>query len=129
MLKKDIKDFLVYSIGEPVTRIMSPHPQERFFLGWLSRQHTFSAEFSPRNVYFEFGVSTGNNLIRFINAAKTYCKRFNRPLIDITIYAFDSFIGLPKTDEASDQHVDWREGRFAGSKELVESRIKQQASR
>ncbi len=125
MLKRHIKDFLVYSIGEPVTRIMSPHPHERFFLGWLGRQHTFSSEFSPRNVYFEFGVSTGNSLIRFINAAKLYSKKFNRPLTDITIYAFDSFVGLPKSDDERDQHVDWREGRFAGSKELVESRIKQ----
>ena len=89
MLKRDIKNFLVYSIGEPVTRIMSPHPHERFFLGWLARQHTFSSEFSPRNVYFEFGVSTGNSLVRFINAAKLYCKRFNLPLTDITIYAFE----------------------------------------
>jgi len=125
MLKKDIKNFLVYSIGEPVSRIMSPHPHERFFLGWLTRQHTFSSEFSPRNVYFEFGVSTGNSLIRFINAAKLYCKKFNRPLTDITIYAFDSFIGLPKTGDESDQHVDWHEGRFAGSRELVEGRIKE----
>jgi len=102
MLKKDIKNFLVYSIGEPVVRIMSPHAHERFFLGWLSRQHTFSSEFSPRNVYFEFGVSTGNSLIRFINAAKIYCKRFKLRLTDITIYAFDSFIGLPKTGDESD---------------------------
>jgi hypothetical protein len=125
MLKKDIKNFLVYSIGEPVTRIVSPHPHERFFLGWLSRQHTFSSEFSPRNVYFEFGISTGNSLVRFINAAKIYCKRFKLPLTDITIYAFDSFVGLPKKEVESDQHLDWHEGQFAGSRELVESRIKQ----
>ena len=96
MLKKDIKDFLVYSIGEPVTRIMTPHPHERFFLGWLTRQHTFSSEFSPRNVYFEFGISTGNSLVRFINAAKIYCKRYKRPLTDITIYAFDFLPVCPK---------------------------------
>ncbi len=93
MLKKDIKNFLVYSVGEPVTRIMSPHPHERFFLGWLSRQHSSTAEYSPKNVYFEFGISTGNSLVRFINSAKIYCKRFKLPLTDITIYAFDSFVG------------------------------------
>jgi hypothetical protein len=125
MLKKDIKNFLVYSIGEPVTRIMSPHPHERFFLGWLSRQYATFAEYSPRNVYFEFGISTGNSLVRFINAAKIYCRRFKLPLTDITIYAFDSFVGLPKKEVESDQHVDWHEGQFAGSRELVESRIKQ----
>ena len=127
MLKKSIKNFLVYSVKEPfvqkLARLFIPNPLEQWFLGWLIRQNTFAKEFSPKNVYFEFGVSSGDSLIHFISAAKEYCRRYRRPLTDITIYAFDSFSGLPKK-EKGDEHKDWHEGRFACPRDFVEARVK-----
>jgi hypothetical protein len=123
MLKKSIKNFFLYSIKDRIARRFGSNPLEEWFFRWLVRQNTYANSFSPKNVYFEFGVGAGTTLIHFINAAKEYCKRHRKPLSDIWIYAFDSFCGLPKK-EKGDENKLWHEGAFSCSREYVESRVK-----
>ena len=97
---------------------------EEWFLGWIIRQNTYAQMFSPKNVYFEFGVADGNSLATFINAAKRFCARYHRPLTDFTIYAFDSFSGLPEK-EAQEAHLDWTKGQFSVPRHIAESKVKE----
>ena len=32
---------------------------EQWFYGWIVRQNTFARDWSPRNIYYEFGVGGG----------------------------------------------------------------------
>ncbi|MBX2811074.1 MAG: TylF/MycF family methyltransferase [Myxococcales bacterium] len=97
---------------------------EHWFYDWIDRQNGFAKKFSPKNVYFEFGVASGDSLLQYIQAAKKWCTRAERPLTDFRIVLFDSFQGLPPKTDIGDEHIAWSEGLFANSRHDIENKLK-----
>jgi len=92
---------------------------EKWFLGWLDRQNNFAKNFSPRNVYFEFGTGTGKSMRAYARAVRSYREASNAPAEDFRIVAFDTFEGLPATDDPRDVHVEWEAGKFARTEQQI----------
>lgn len=95
-----------------------------WFRDWIERQNGFAKDFSPKNVYFEFGVASGRSLLQYIQAVKDWCAQTGHSMADFRIVLFDSFEGLPPKTDSGDQHVAWSEGQFANSRADIMAKIK-----
>lgn len=96
---------------------------EDWFYGWIVRQNTFALGWSPRNVYFEFGVAGGNSMMQYVRAVERYCKDYKAFIEDFRIVGFDSFTGLPEPAGTSDCHVTWQGGAMQHVQNEVLERI------
>lgn len=63
-------------------------------------------------VYYEFGVGW-RTLNPYVNALESYCKDYDKNLEDNQIVLFDSFEGLPASDNIKDSHELWPKGAFS----------------
>jgi hypothetical protein len=67
---------------------------------------------APNANYYEFGVGRGRTLMRFIKALKLYCRLEGIDPYTYSIFAFDSFEGLPAKESARDDHPGWHQRQF-----------------
>ena len=88
-----------------------------FFEDALMWQHTLSKQGSniPFGSYYEFGVYRGDTMITFHRALKAFKGAVRQRDINVKMYAFDSFKGLPGSDNAADNSSFWRKGQYACS--------------
>lgn len=67
-------------------------------------------------VYYEFGTGSGNTLQRAISVLKHFR--------DSRIFLFDSFEGLPSTQDPRDRLVGWNAGSFSFSEDYILNLVK-----
>lgn len=67
--------------------------------------------------YYEFGVYRGDTMITFHRALKSFLRTIRSGDINIKMFAFDSFKGLPKVENVFDKTSFWKEGQYSCSKE------------
>jgi O-methyltransferase len=97
---------------------------ENWAYNWLQFQNFgFAKDYSPKNVYYEFGTGWGGTLSGFIEGAKRFCKDYNFDIRKIHIVLFDSFQGLPEIQDSKDDNPEWDKGKFAYSKEYIKNII------
>jgi len=84
------------------------------YLDWLHHGN-------PKGVgdFCEFGVASGNMLITAYSISKMY-----KHLTPMHFFGFDSFNGLPKTDNVLDKHSGWKTGDFCYGIAEVEKTFK-----
>jgi hypothetical protein len=82
------------------------------FYDLISVREGFVKKFcAKRGAYLEFGVYEGNSALTFYKALLRYHK--GQPPIDhYPMYLFDSFTGLPSSNDRKDQFPYWKEGSF-----------------
>lgn len=84
----------------------------------LSKQENLDLE----NIsIIEFGVASGSSLKYLEDLKQKIEKKYN---IEIKIYGFDTFEGMPKSQDISDQIYDWKEGDYKADYEKVKSSLK-----
>ena len=77
----------------------------------------------PVGVYYEFGVGIGNSMTSFAKAVRSIDRAAPIDPARFRIFGFDTFRGLPPTDDVRDRHPDWPAGRFATSPEAIRRRV------
>ena len=95
---------------------------EAYFLSWIWHRNRALHGISDKRVYFEFGVHKGGSMLKFISAAKKFCRRYREPLNSFYIYGFDSFRGLPEKQEGDDLG-NWYTGKYACGLETVKKTV------
>jgi len=78
---------------------------------------------APSGNYYEFGVGRGRTMMRFIKAVKLYCRLADIDPYSYSIFAFDSFEGLPPKQSARDDHPAWHRHQFNFGVEEIRRRI------
>lgn len=68
----------------------------------------------------EFGVASGKSLKYLEKIVKNFERKFK---ISISIYGFDTFSGMPKSNNPLDHLHSWAEGDFESSIELVKKKL------
>jgi hypothetical protein len=66
--------------------------------------------------YYEFGTGSGNTLERAISVLRRWPQ--------VRIFLFDSFEGLPRSDDRRDRLVGWNAGEFAFSEDYIHEVIR-----
>jgi hypothetical protein len=112
------------------TACTSPYPLanfnlQLFFEDALRWQNGLERQGAPIALghYYEFGVYRGDTMWTFYRALKAV-SRTTRLLRPVTLYAFDSFQGLPKPGNESDRTGFWREGQYACSQDEFLRRLR-----
>jgi hypothetical protein len=102
-----------------------PNSLATWFLRALrSQDHQFRAGWgAPNSNYYEFGVGRGRTMMRFLKALKLYCKLAGLDPYSYSIFAFDSFEGLPAKESARDDHPGWRQRQFHYTVEDISRRV------
>lgn len=90
-----------------------------FFEDALRWQYTLSRQGSniPFGNYYEFGVYRGDTMLTFHRALKAFSRTIPSKGMNVKMYAFDSFKGLPKMENSADKTTFWKEGQYACSQE------------
>lgn len=95
---------------------------EAWCYSWIMNRNRALYGITNNKVYFEFGVFEGDSLLKFISAAKKFCRQYNEPLTNFWVFGFDSFSGLPEKQEGDDQGS-WHSGKYACDLETVKNRV------
>lgn len=69
----------------------------------------------------EFGVASGNSLKYLEDLKIKFEKRYN---VEIRLFGFDTFEGMPKTENIYDQSYDWNKGDYSSDYNKVLSKVK-----
>jgi hypothetical protein len=80
--------------------------------------------FSPHGNYYEFGLGWGETLTKYIGALRAFCRDLKRDIRDYKIFGFDSFEGLPGSEDPRDERIHWKRGAFSHSQDEVLSAIR-----
>lgn len=86
---------------------------EEFFYEVIIRQNTFSKGWSPKNAYYEFGVSSATSTESYARAAMRAAGKLGIAPESFRIVGFDTFEGLPEKDSGADGHPTWGKGLMA----------------
>lgn len=98
---------------------------ETWFYYWLHYQNfSYAKDYTPKNVYYEFGTGWGGTLTDFLKASKRFSKDHNFDIRNIKIVLFDSFQGLPPVSIKEDDNPQWDKGGYAYSKDYITDIIK-----
>lgn len=81
---------------------------------------------APNGNYYEFGVGRGRTMMRYIKALKLYCRLTGIDPYSYSIFAFDSFEGLPPKESARDDHPGWHQQQFNFGIEEIKRRLASQ---
>ncbi len=102
-----------------------PNSLPTWFLRALRLQdHQFRAGFGAPNAnYYEFGVGRGRTMMRFVKALKLYCRLAGIDPYSYSIFAFDSFEGLPAKESVRDDHPGWHQRQFLYTVEDITKRV------
>ncbi|MCI4353630.1 MAG: class I SAM-dependent methyltransferase [Thermoplasmata archaeon] len=84
-----------------------------FILQYQAWAH--STGWGPFGNYYEFGTGEGLSLAQYADALRTFCRHTGMPPNRFRIVGFDTFQGLPPTENYRDAHPGLPPGRFAGS--------------
>src|SRR5579864_4899719 len=105
-----------------------PNSLPTWFLRALrSQDHQFRQGFgAPNGNYYEFGVGRGRTMMRFMKALKLYCRLEGLDPYSYSIFAFDSFEGLPAKESAKDDHPGWHQRQFNFGIEEIKRRLASQ---
>jgi hypothetical protein len=120
-LKKKTKTYLHKHIQQHVQELYNKaNSLESWFYYWIHFQNTsYAKDYSPKNVYYEFGTGWGGTLTEFLRAANAYSQDHDFDLHQVKIFLFDSFEGLPPVSRKEDDHLLWKRGEFAYSKQYI----------
>ena len=69
----------------------------------------------------EFGVASGKSLKYLENIKLKFEKKYK---LEIKIFGFDTFEGMPKSSNKYDQLYDWKEGDYFSNYDYVNSSLK-----
>jgi|TARA_B100002003_G_scaffold235001_1_gene249493 hypothetical protein len=99
---------MIYKIASRIIKF-SNKPK---FYDLISLREIFIKKFlAQRGTYLEFGVYKGNSALTFYKALSSY-HGGQPPIGHYPMYLFDSFIGLPSSNDQKDQFPNWKEGVF-----------------
>jgi macrocin-O-methyltransferase TylF-like protien len=96
-----------------------------WFVRALRAQHHRS-RLGPNGTYYEFGVGRGRTMARYLRALKLYCEVANLDPYSYSIFAFDSFEGLPPKESPRDDYPNWKPGLFRHTLEEARAKISSQ---
>jgi Macrocin-O-methyltransferase (TylF) len=95
-----------------------------FLRALLLQHHQFRSGWGAPNAnYYEFGVGRGRTMMRFLKALRLYCKLDGVDIYSYSIFAFDSFEGLPPKESARDDHPGWYHRQFRYTVEEITRRV------
>jgi len=96
-----------------------------WFYKILKQQMRYSQEgWGPFGNYYEFGVGWGGTLSSYLTALSSFCNKFDLKISNFPIFGFDSFEGLPNSNELADQHATWYQKAFYHKLEEVKENLK-----
>ena len=72
-------------------------------------------------IIIEFGVSYGKSLKYLEDLKIKFEKRYK---VEIRLFGFDTFEGMPKTENIYDQPYDWNKGDYISDYQTVQSKVK-----
>ena len=103
-----------------------PNPAlKRWFYAALNRQRkTKRSRPEPFGTYYEFGVGWGGTLSNYLAALERFCNDFREDPKKFRIFGFDSFEGLPASENPADIRSGWEQGAMAHSQEEIEQKLK-----
>ena len=79
---------------------------------------------TPFGTYYEFGVGWGGTLTNYFSGLEKFCNDFQEVPKNFQIFCFDSFEGLPPSENPADKHPDWVKGAMAHSIEEIKQKLK-----
>lgn len=96
-----------------------------WFYSALIYQFKKSKEYgtSPFGNYYEFGVGLGGSMLAYFQALKIFCDNRKMDTSKFQIFAFDTFEGLPESENPADKHPGWVKNRFACDIPQIKKRI------
>jgi len=103
--------------------ILDLDPLRTLFFRALLLQHRRRSQGGPVGNYYEFGVGDGSSLVAYARALRSLRKVVSIGEADFHLFGFDTFEGLPPTDDVRDQNPEWWVGRFSTSEEEVRRRV------
>lgn len=124
-----MKKYIYYT---SIKSVLGKDALEGFFYRCFTFQYSTrwtSWDFAPGN-YYEFGTGDGNSIKMFVRALKWFARDEKKyeELSRASIFAFDSFSGLPPQSSKMDENPGWHEGDFAHDEkfiiDLVNNRLK-----
>lgn len=96
-----------------------------WFYKILKQQMRYSQEgWGPFGNYYEFGVGWGGTLSAYLSALSSFCKKFDLQISNFPIFGFDSFEGLPISNEPADQRIMQKQKAFHHELEEVKENLK-----
>ena len=104
-------------------RALNLDPMRSLFYRALVFQHFRRDLGGPVGPYYEFGVGPGGSLVSYAHALSALCKVGRIEESQYPIFAFDTFEGLPATNDRRDMKPGWSPGRFGDTEERVRRRV------
>lgn len=108
---------------EHAIRILQLDSKRTMFYSALLLQQHYRPLGGPASTYYEFGVGEGASLVSYSRALDSASRVTRIKDSEVRIIGFDSFEGLPESNDIRDRHPQWQAGMFRRSEESIRRRV------